>query len=177
MQIICYAGGTCGDLVVALLDPRGVEIDQGRVRLPTDRMRLKKPHRFTDDKEKQGYLDDIVAQYHSVPSHDLDYHVDHGHSFIGVTVKDWNLALWAAHRFQALHAPHVWQEMQRACGASTVEHYAEIVIHFGNLVATKTDRLITLESIMAGTVLPQLQELTGLEPDRRLYQHWLDQQV
>lgn len=176
MHIICYAGGTCGDLLVAMLDPRNTHIGNSSIKLSNDRIRLKKPHDFADDREKQLYLDHTMTQYLSIPSHDFQYHATQGHSFIGITVTDWPTACWAAQRFRDLHAPNVWKKLKHECGATTIEQYAEILIHFGNLVSSKTDRLITLESILSGAVVEPLIDLTGLQPDRALYQRWLAMQ-
>jgi hypothetical protein len=43
--------------------------------------------------------------------------------------------------------------MNAACGANTVEGYAQMMIDFSKLVKQHTDRIVTLESIRAGTAL------------------------
>ena len=174
MHIICYAGGTCGDLLSAMIDPTETDIVLGRLQLSADRTRLKKPHQFRDVQEKDQYIQEAGAKYQSLPSHDLEYHASRDHDFIGITVSDWHTAMWAAKRFQELHRPHVWEEMQRHCGAATVADYAQILIDFGNLVATHTDKLVSLESILDGSVIDSIRN--WCDTDTALYQRWRDQQ-
>lgn len=176
MQIICYTGGTCGDLLAALIDPRGVEIKAGRMRFAADRGRLKKPHLFNSDQQRDQYLAEMGSQYLSLPSHDLEYHSRQAHDFIGITVHDPITALWAAERFRKLHRSHVWQEMTKSCGAESLEDYAQILIDFGKLIATRTQKLIRLERIIGGDAAHDLVTLTGLEIDQGLYKRWLEQQ-
>jgi len=174
MHIICYAGGTCGDLLTAMIDHTAVNVVSGRLQLSADRTRLKKPHMFQDTQEKDRYIEEISTVYASLPSHDLDYHITRAHDLIGITVCDWQTAMWAATRFQKLHRPHVWEEMQRHCKASSVEEYAQILIDFGNLVSSHTDKLVTLESILDGTVIDHIS--VWCDPDVALYQQWRHQQ-
>lgn len=173
IKIICYAGGTCGDLITALFDGQGTHFRNKAVVLKPDRERLKKPHTFATDNDKDTYLKDIALKYQSVPSHDLQYHVERKHNFIGITVQDQEVALWAAQRFKDLHRPHVWAEMSAACGADTVEDYAQMMIDFSNLVAQHTNNIITLESIRDGTVLTNSILANS---STNLYKNWLDLQ-
>ena len=173
IEIICYTGGSCGDLITALIDSKGAYFRNNIVMFEQDRLRFKKPHTFASDKEKDQYLNEIVNKYRSIPSHDLQYHIRRKHNFIGITVQDLNVARWAANRFKKLHRPHVWTEMIAVCGVTTVEDYAQIMIDFSNLVTQHTDRIITLESIKAGTVL---QNPILKNAGKNLYQNWQDLQ-
>jgi hypothetical protein len=174
MHLICYAGGTCGDLLTAMVDPTAADVVTGRLQLPTDRMRLKKPHQFRDTQEKDQYIEEASTRYRSLPSHDLEYHISKNHDFVGITVSDRQIAMWAATRFQKLHRPHVWQEMQRQCGASSLDEYAKILIDFSTLVASHTSKLVTLESILDGSVIDTIG--VWCDPDIVLYQRWRHQQ-
>ena len=173
MKIICYTGGTCGDVITALFDSTGTCYQGNTVMIDADRSRFKKPHEFVNDEEKDQCLVDMAVKYQSIPSHDLDYHVRRQHEFIGITVRDWTVALWAAQRFKDLHRPHVWTEMTAVCGAITVEDYAQLLIDFSNLIVQHTDKIITLESIQTGTALqnPILQNA-----DKDFYKTWLEAQ-
>ena len=173
IEIICYAGGTCGDLITALIDSKGAYFRNKAVMFEQDRLRFKKPHAFANDEEKDQYLNEMAIKYRSIPSHDLQYHIKRGHDFIGITVQDLNVAKWAANRFKELHRPHVWAEMTAVCGVSTIEDYAQTMIDFSNLVIQHTDRIITLESIKAGTVLQNQLLSIG---NKNLYQNWQDLQ-
>lgn len=174
MNIVCYTGGTCGDMISAILDPAGADFKNTTVMLVQDRTRLKKPHLFESDTEKDQYLIEAEKKYQSIPSHDLDYHIRRGHDFVGITVQDKTVALWAAERFKKLHRAHVWKEMTAACGADTVEGYAQMLIDFSKLVKQHTDCIVTLESIRAGTALDNPILKTA---SKDFYLDWLDLQA
>jgi hypothetical protein len=179
LKIVCYTGGTCGDLITAMIDNRDATFYFKAVMHDKQRQRLKKPLSFANDEEKDVYLQQISEQYKSIPSHDLDYHVKRKHDFISITVEDPKVALWAATRFKNLHRPHVWQEMQQACGAATVEDYAEILMQYSNMVRQHTDKVIPLESIHKGGAIKELESVLSIQVDRprqNLYYNWLNLQ-
>ena len=173
IDIVCYTGGSCGDLITALIDNKGAHFRNKAVMFEQDRLRFKKPHTFANDEEKDQYLDEMTNKYRSIPSHDMQYHIKREHNFIGITVQDLSVAKWAAKRFKELHRPHVWAEMTAVCGVNTVEDYAQTMIDFSNLVIQHTDRIITLESIQDGTVL---QNSMLKNSSKNLYQNWQDLQ-
>jgi hypothetical protein len=176
LKIVCYTGGTCGDLITAMIDHRDSTFYFKAVMHDTQRQRLKKPLSFTNDEEKDVYLQQISGQYNSIPSHDLDYHLKRKHQFISIAVEDPKVALWAANRFKHLHKPHVWQEMQQACGSTTVEDYAEILRHYSDMVRQHTDKIISLESIRQGRAIEELESVLSIQVDRsgqNLYRNWL----
>ena len=178
-HIVCYTGGTCGDLISALIDPRGAEIrDNGAVFHTSDRTRLKKPHLFGSDIEKDQYLD-WVTGYLSISSHDTDYHILRGHDFITVGIQHIDTAIWAAQRFRDLHRSQVWQEMTARCGAETLEQYAQIMMDYSSMVANHTQDIVKLESIIQGSATAEIQDIIGrpLQPESlEFYQHWLRKQ-
>lgn len=173
IEIICYAGGTCGDLITALIDSQGAYFRNKAVMFEQDRLRFKKPHTFANNEEKDQYLSEMTNKYKSVPSHDIQYHIKREHNFIGITVQNLNVAKWAANRFKELHRPHVWAEMVSICGIDSVEDYAQTMIDFSNIVTQHTDRIITLESIKDGTVL---QNSMLKNASKNFYQNWQDLQ-
>jgi len=171
LTIVCYTGGTCGDLISNLIDS-----SDNIIKYNTDREKLKKPHLFNNNNEKDIYLNKI--QYCSIPSHDLAYHIDRGHDFIGIRVQDPTIALWAATRFKQLHRPQVWEEMTNACGATTIELYAQMIMDFGNLISEHTDKIINLEDIVGGKALTKLQEFVKLDTKAEfIYQQWLQANI
>jgi hypothetical protein len=173
LRIICYTGGTCGDLLSAMIDPTDVELEFGAISHVMERQRLKKPHTFANHEEKDQYIVTIAKQYLSIPSHDLDYHVSRSHKFIAITVQDLSIAVWAANRFRSMHRPHVWEEMQSNCGASTIEDYAQMLIHYSNMVVNHTENIVKLEDILAGQAIDSLEKLGINNLDKNLYQTWL----
>ena len=176
LKIVCYTGGTCGDLISALIDPTHVKFENTAVMHLANRQRLKKPHTFDNNKEKDQYINEISTQYLSIPSHDLDYHIQQSHQFIAITVQDSEIAMWAARRFQALHRPHVWQEMQTKCGAATIEEYAQMMIDYSNMIVNHTTDIVKLEDIRNGQAIQALAKLGINSTHKNLYQNWLDLQ-
>lgn len=179
LNIVCYTGGTCGDLVTAVIDPTGAELNRGlkTVMHCPQRAKLKKPHLFASTEEKICYINTVNSQYQSIPSHDLDFHVSQRHSFISITVQNSSTALWAAERFKNCHRQHVWEEMQKFCGATSVNDYADILIHYSNMVRTHTTKLIQLEDIVQGNLTSVVEGITGMpvsESGKVFYQSWLE---
>jgi hypothetical protein len=175
LKIVCYTGGTCGDLITAMIDCRDVVLRQMVVMHDSYRQQLKKPFTFADDSEKDDYLEKISTKYNSIPSHDLDYHVKRNHKFISIVVDEFKVAKWAAKRFKNLHRPHVWEEMQKACGAQTVDDYAQILIDYSNMIKQHTDKLVRLEAIRNGQGIEELDLVLETKLDstvKNLYQNW-----
>ena len=173
IDIVCYAGGTCGDLICALLDPTDAQVNDTKISLTRDRSRLKKPHEFSNTVEKDLYIQEISKKYQSIPSHDFEYHC--GSEFIGITVDDYNMAEQAATRFKNLHRPSVWKEMTHKCGANSIVQYAQNLIDFSNLIRPHAKILMKLEDIFAGHAIDFLLEhkkyISPASVD--LYRHWL----
>jgi hypothetical protein len=176
LNIVCYTGGTCGDLISALIDSTDAEFEFGAISHVAERQRLKKPHTFADNEEKDRYIIDISTKYLSIPSHDLDYHVARAHKFIAITVQDFSIAMWAANRFRSMHSPHVWEEMQSNCGANSIEDYAQMLIHYSNMVVNHTGNIVKLEDILAGQAIDSLEKLGIGNLDKNLYLNWLNLQ-
>jgi hypothetical protein len=174
--IICYTGGTCGDLITALIDSTDAEIVNGAVKHSSDRSKLKKPHLFDSDDLKNSYLDCIFNSYASIPSHDIEYHVRQKQKFISIIIEQSTTALWAAKRFQSLHRPAVWIEMSKYCGANTVDDYAQTMLHYSSMVKDLTNYTLSLESILSGQAIYKLEQMTGItvpEKNKIFYKTWL----
>lgn len=179
LAIVCYTGGTCGDLISAMIDYHDATFTVFKTVKHADRrQRLKKPHLFTTTEEKNQYLVEVAQQYNSIPSHDLDYHVQQQHKFISIIVEDATVAQWAANRFKQLHRPHVWEDMSRQCGASTVDEYAQMLIDYSNMVKKHTDRIISLESIKNGQGIDALEQVYGpiSQQGKNIYKNWYNLQ-
>ena len=171
VDIVCYMGGACGDLVTAVIDSTGVKLDDNRFWLDDNRMRLKKPHLFATDLEKDQYLATVNEQ--SISSHDYEYHARRKHDIICVGVFDMTTAMWAATRFKELHRPTVWAEMTALCGAETLEDYAEMYIHNTNMMTRdQQPKIINLADIIGGRLIPVLEQYTTRRLDVDLYTEW-----
>jgi len=66
LKIVCYTGGTCGDLITAMIDDRDSTFYFKAVMHDKQRQRLKKPLSFANDEEKDDYLQQISEQYNSI---------------------------------------------------------------------------------------------------------------
>ena len=176
-MIICYMGGTCGDLISAMIDPTDVIIENSKITLTDERQRLKKSYLFSSDHRRDQYLEDISKIYKSIPSHDLEYHIRNKHEFIGITVTTFDTAMWAACRFKNIHSNTVWQDMQNACGADTIEKYAQMMIDYSNMILQYTQKIITLESIRQGHVAINLASYINGPVDEEIYHTWLAAQT
>lgn len=155
--VVCYMGGMFGDLIVGTIDSLDAKFKNSRIEHNINRTKLKKPHSFASIDKKDDYLTEIFTQYKSIPSHDLEYHINSKHRFLGITVSDRKLAIKAAARFQCLHAPHVWEEMRAKCGANSTNEYAERMIDYSWLVKQHTDLIMPLEDIYKGRAVETLK--------------------
>lgn len=179
LQIVCYAGGTCGDLLTALIDPVDVVLKNQHISHTSERSKLKKHFLFDSTDEKDRYVEVIGDRYKSIPSHDLDYHLLKNHQFITITVSDTVTAEWAASRFRNLHHPRVWQEMMQACGAKTVEEYAQTLIDYSRMVMSRASIIIRLEDICAGLAINVLTDIFAKDlplESHKIYDQWLQAQ-
>lgn len=176
INLVVYTGGACGDLITSMIDSTDVEIKNNRVALPAHRQRLKKPHEFIGDQEKDHYIEEMSKIYDSIPSHDFRYHRDRQHDFILINVDDDHVAIWAARRFQDLHRPHVWQEMVRSCGAKDAADYAQIMMDFSSMARSTARHVIQLSRILGGHAANDLEQILDRDLDpisRDFYQQWL----
>jgi hypothetical protein len=160
--IVCFTGGTAGDIISRIIDP---------AELSLDRQRLKKPHLFSSSEEKDQYIKNSI--WNSLPSHDFEYHQARQHGILGIRCRDMQSAMWAANRFKATHRPHVWEEMSRASGATNIEQYAQMIIDFGNMIANYTNNVLYLDRIVAGHAIADLTDFNIQTPGKDLYTEWL----
>jgi hypothetical protein len=160
--IVCYVGGTAGDVISQILDPS---------ELTLHRQKLKKPHLFANDQEKNLFLE--TSNFASVPSHDFEYHSNYNHKLLGIVCRYRSDSLWAAHRFKKLHRPQVWKEMTTFCGADTEEAYAQAILDFGNMLANYTSNVLYLDDVINGCAIDRLHELGYQTPGEYKYKKWL----
>ena len=163
--IVCFVGGTAGDIVTQILDPR---------ELSPERQRLKKPHLFSNDDEKALFLK--TTSYDSIPSHDYDYHSRNNQPILGIVCREMSNALWAASRFKKMHRPQVWKEMTEFCGTDSVEGYAQMIIDFGSMLAKYTNNMLYLDDIIKGNAVDRLADLGYKTPGEHIYREWVNKQ-
>lgn len=176
-DIVCYLGGTCGDLVVAMIDTSNAVIENGAVKIDTERQRLKKSWQFQNDQDRNLYLELMQRQYRSIPSHDPDYHLRNSQSFIAVVVKEKSTAKWAAQRFKDLHKTHVWQEMQSVNNANSIEKYAQDMLDWSSWIKQQTIQTISVEDIISGRAHDALSSIIAIDATGvNFYNQWLQVQ-
>lgn len=176
--IVCYNGGACGDLITALIDSRDSEIDRGAVQLDSQRQLLKNPHLFHTDAEKDHYLSLVAQHYSSISSHDFEYHKKRRHDIVTVEVDTLEVAVWASTRFKQLHRPHVWNRMTAACGAQSIQEYAQAMMNFSKMAADYAQYRIKLSDIVGGNALLVMQSWPNIALDSsatETYGNWLKQ--
>ena len=173
-KIVCYLGGTCGDLVVSMLDSRNSSIKSGAVTSDPQRQRLKKSWQFENDEQRDIYLSQIQVQYKSIPSHDADYHTRNHQSFIAIAVANRSTAIWASNRFKALHCSQVWEQMVATNGANSIEKYAQDMLDWGTWIQSYTNRIIKLEDILEGRADTKISSIIETQDiDVNFYNQWL----
>lgn len=176
-DIVCYLGGTCGDLVVAMLDSKDCNLNHDAVVCNPERQRLKKSWQFATDLERNQYLSTIQQHYRSIPSHDTEYHLRNSHQFIAVVVQQMTTALWASQRFRKLHSDKVWQQMVEVNQANTVEKYAQDILDWSSWIQSRCERVIALEDILGGRAESRLYSIiNNTTIDNDFYHQWLKAQ-
>lgn len=173
MIIVCYMGGTAGDLVTATIDGTDTRLDDRKVIIDSKRSKLKKPHLFATSSETVEYIKSMTENYSSLPSHCLDFHIEQRQDFIGIVVNNIETAMWAAKRFKELHLPHVWEEVMSYSNISKVEEYASMMLNFSETIKKYTNKIISLEDILSGNLLTELDRLNIQITNPSLYEDWL----
>ena len=169
--VICYMGGTYGDMVAGLINEDLKTDAIWQVARPNEEMsKLKKPHTFSSDEEKDEYINSISLKYKCILSHDQDYHFNRNHNVLGIVVTNMKSALKCAKRFKAAHRTQVWKEMMDRCGAKTIEEYAEMMLHYSSAIEKQSKWIISTDEIEDGCVLEMITQITG-RPLTTLTQH------
>jgi hypothetical protein len=175
--IVCFAGGTSGDLVVSVLDPKNCDYNpsQGKVKISKDRSVMKKFWQFTNTKQKKDAIKNGFENYDSLPSHDVDFHIDHGQDkVIGITCFDKDLRDRSATRFKNLHSNQVWDSLTKVSKTETIEQYSDDILQ----ISRKLERAFTtidLKEIIKGNLISRLTEMEYTISDESLeiYKKWM----
>jgi hypothetical protein len=179
-------GGACGDLIMSVIDSTNCKIKDGRVHtkgydpldINTYRFKLKKPHVFTSDEEKDQFLIEMAKSYKSISSHDTEYHIKRKLEFITVVASDEETALWASERFKSYHRENIWDEMVVACGANSTQGYAEMLLKYSDRITQYTDKVIDIKKdILSGNLIQKMQRFVDIPLDIDFYNYWLSQQA
>jgi hypothetical protein len=174
--VVCYMGGTYGDMVAGLINEDLKTDAIWQVAKPTEEVsKLKKPHTFDSDQEKDEYINSMSSEYKCILSHDQDYHFSRNHSVLGIVVTNMNSALRCAKRFKASHRDQVWEEMMDRCGAKTIKEYAEMMLHYSNAIEKQSKWIISTDEIEDGRVLERIAQIIGTPLSRltqNSYKNW-----
>lgn len=171
--IVLYMGGTCGDLVVSVIDSTDSWIDGPRFHTSPEKFQFKKPHLFANDQDKHDTLISLGKKYRAIPSHDSEYHILNNHKFISISIAEVSDAMWAANRFKDLHKPQIWNEMMNRCRAVTVDDYAMQIFNYSNRVTPAAAIVIDLSDIRNGRLINKLQPNFNFTLNSELYSQWL----
>jgi len=175
--IVCFAGGTAGDLVVGVLDPRNCsyDYDHGSINLEEDRYAMQKFWKFDDDIKKDAYLKEAFKSYDSLPSHDVDFHFKNKtNDVLGITCFDEDLRRKSARRFKSLHRPWIWESLRFVTDTETIEKYTNDILKISRKLKDRFNT-IDLEDIIKGNLIKNLQSLGYEISDEgiKLYETWL----
>ena len=172
MDIICYAGGMCGDIVTSVIDSSHSVLIGPRIYTNMHRSKLKSNLFIVSEADQLDYIKEMEAKYLSIPSHNTALHVKHKHPYITIFTENYDLAFWCATRFKKLHPADVWERL----GADSVESYANNIIESCKYSAAHTDKIIMLEDILSGNLLSALSKYVTTPLNKKLYDRWLNNQ-
>ena len=125
-----------------------------------EEQQLKEYFNFKSDQEKDDYLNNYT-EYKSVSSHDIKYHIKKRHLFIGVVTEDLNVALQLSTRF--LKLKEEVYNITDITNFKNINEYANTILNSSKLIKIFSKKIITAESILAGTGLSDLEKLTELD--------------
>ena len=179
--IVCFAGGTSGDIVVAVMDPKNCQYDpqKARMKIAKDRAEMKIPWTFQGDEQKNNFIRKSFQKYETIPSHDVDFHIGQGaKNVLGITCFDKDLRDRSAKRFKAIHTDEDWNSLLKVTKTETVDQYSDDIL----AISKKLDAsfpTIDLVSIINGTLLEKLGALGYKIPDSgiSLYDKWIKNQI
>ena len=164
-------GGTYGDLVSGLINENIKVNDVKKIAVPdAEASRLKKPHLFSSDYEKNQYLEEAAQKFNSISSHDADYHIRNNHKFLAIVVDNYDSALRCAHRFKVSHRDVVWNEMITKCGANSVEDYANAILNFSHMIKNHATWVVSTTEIENEEILLRIQEIQNVPIQSQVYQ-------
>ena len=174
-MIICFAGGTYGDIVTVMLDSKNCKLVQDKgypiFTLPKDRIKLKLPHLFLNAEEKNNYIKQMNKKYLSIPSHDLDFHLQNKHNFFGVVCEDKNLRLKASKRFKTLY-----QNPENMSNSTSIEQYANDILEMSKKIINSGNQYIDLAQIISGNLIDVIERKHNIEineKNKNFYKNWL----
>jgi hypothetical protein len=168
-------GGTCGDLVTAVIDSTDSKLDGSKIYTMLSRSKLKSDLFLNSEIEQLNYIKEMESKYLSIPSHKIDLHVKYKHPFITIFTENYDLALWCANRYKNLNRPDVWENMNKFNNL-TVESHAQTTIDSCRYLASHTDKIIALEDMLSGNLLSKLSKYVKTPLNEKLYEEWLSRQ-
>ena len=181
MYIVSHIGGTCGDLVTAVIDSTDASIDWTHaVKMPKTRLTLKT--KINTDEDITQYLLEIFDKYKSISSHlpISDILLKDNIKLITPVIHEKEIALWAANRFVKVNLKKPYNHfMNRLC--KNDEEYADILLEhskFSTEIKPNTNTiLINVRDIVEGNLITKLQNYMDTELDNNFYQQWLSYDI
>ena len=175
--IVCFAGGTSGDIVVAVMDPKNCKHDpeKARIKIPKDRAEMKMFWTFQGVEQKNNFIRKTFENYDTIPSHDVNFHISQGaENVLGITCFDKDLRDRSAKRFKAIHTDQDWDSLLKVTKTETVDQYSDDILSISKKLNDNFPT-IDLSSIINGTLIEKLGALGYQIPDVgiSLYDRWI----
>jgi|LauGreDrversion4_2_1035121.scaffolds.fasta_scaffold473716_2 hypothetical protein len=169
MIVVAFVGGLAGDLITAVIDSNSCVVTTlGKVQMPFYRKTLKRGV-LTTIEEKDAFITDISKQYRSIPSHEVEYHVQRNHITISIDVRDKELYKFAAERFILLNEPNLANTL---FGVNTAIELAPILINMNERNLKLATNVLYFDDILDGKLIEKLEPIcSNLDVD--FYDKWL----
>lgn len=169
MDIILYTLGTCGNMVTAVIDNTGYRFDGRHYESFAERIKLR--NRFYQntmtDNDRDNYIIEMSKKYKSLASHQYQYHIDRGHSYILVMPSTEEEIQWSINRFKTIH-PNSPMDVKTAHN-----YYNEFITKSKQ----HTNKIITLTDIWSGNLLERLKEYVSTPLNEEVYHQWLAKEL
>jgi len=176
--IVCYAGGTAGDLMTAVIDNTDCSYDssKNKLKIGKERSLMKKFYLFKERNDKINYIKNIFQTFKSLPSHDVDFHTRYKEfNTLGITCFDEKLRFLSSKRFKILHSEKVWESLQEVSLASTIEEYSNNIFEISKKIQDNFIHIDLLE-VLKGDLINFLEKnnFKISAESKSLYNKWLE---
>ena len=175
IDIVAYTGGSCGEMVTAVIDPTGYHFNGRYLELlKYDRSKLK--NREWDfslsNIDRDNVINELALKYKSLPSHKIDYHVLRKHDVIFIDSTEPGIDEWVFNRLHDIHGKNEWLNLEK-----------DKEVFFNNLQENQqvmlsiAKRVIKLRDILEGKLIDVLKTYVSTPLNESLYYTWLEQTI
>lgn len=175
IDIVAYTGGSCGEMVTAVIDPTGYHFNGRYLELlKYDRSKLK--NREWDfslsNIDRDNAINELALKYRSLPSHKLDYHAFRKHDVIFIDATQPGMEEWVFNRINDIHSGKhkQWLNLEK-----DKESYINNFYPSQQFLLPIAKRIIKLRDILEGKLIDVLKTYVATPLNEALYYTWLDQ--